>query len=129
VRAQLDSPRIERITDKAELEWRLLYALVVAGKSAKFADAAMKRWWDALPYDKAAPGNTPFFLAWRAKNEDESIPSNRLDADVEEERRLAFVAITRAREAVYVSHALSRATPWKQIAERTPSRFIKEILP
>jgi endonuclease III len=36
------------ITDKAELEHRLVYSLIVAGKSAAFTDAAMKRLADAF---------------------------------------------------------------------------------
>lgn len=44
---QLESPRIARITDRGELEGRLLYSLIVAGKSAKFADAAIGRWYEA----------------------------------------------------------------------------------
>jgi DNA helicase-2/ATP-dependent DNA helicase PcrA len=46
--------------------------------------------------------------------------------DVEEERRLAYVGITRAMEAVYLcrcSHRLSRG----KLEERTPSRFVLEI--
>lgn len=31
------------VTDKRELEWRLIYAIIVAGKSAKFAQGAMDR--------------------------------------------------------------------------------------
>lgn len=48
---------------------------------------------------------------------------------VEEERRLAFVAVSRARKAVYIAHAESRVTPWGKIEGHTPSRFIKEMLP
>ena len=64
--------------------------------------------------------------------EDESCPgraakSEKLE-DMEEERRLAFVAITRARERVYLCHSTSRVTPWGQTTVRKPSRFIAEIL-
>lgn len=34
---------LERITDQRELEARLIYSIIVAGKSAKFTDAVMKR--------------------------------------------------------------------------------------
>ena len=61
--------------------------------------------------------------------EDETIPGKRKDSDIEEERRLAYVAITRARKAVYISHTLSRVTAWEAIVQTTPSRFLKEIAP
>lgn len=47
---------------------------------------------------------------------------------VEEERRLAFVAVSRARKAVYLAHAESRVTPWGKTEGHRPSRFIKELL-
>lgn len=46
---------------------------------------------------------------------------------IEEERRLAFVAITRARHDVYISWADSRRPQWGQVQHRRPSRFIKEM--
>ena len=48
------------------------------------------------------------------------------DVDVSEERRLAYVGITRAREKLYLLHARTRR---KHGAEklRTPSRFLQEI--
>lgn len=61
--------------------------------------------------------------------EDESLPARFPDTDVEEERRLAYVAITRARRRVYFSHARSRANPWGGVSARTTSRFIAEALP
>lgn len=64
--------------------------------------------------------------------EDEIIPGRRKSqtaADIEEERRLFFVAVTRARKALYIAHAASRVTPWKQIQQQHPSRFIAELLP
>lgn len=48
--------------------------------------------------------------------------------DPEEARRLAFVAVSRARNAVYIAHAESRVTPWGKIEGHTPSRFLKEML-
>lgn len=59
--------------------------------------------------------------------EDEVIPGRRKDADVEEERRLAFVAATRARNALVFFHATSRVTPWNAIERHTPSRFLAEM--
>ncbi len=48
--------------------------------------------------------------------------------DLEEERRLFYVAITRAKKAVYLSYALKRFKFGKLI-DCVPSRFIKEIDP
>jgi DNA helicase-2/ATP-dependent DNA helicase PcrA len=47
-------------------------------------------------------------------------------AEMEEERRLAYVAITRARERLYLSHAWSR-TLYGDTQYNPPSRFLAEI--
>ena len=47
-------------------------------------------------------------------------------AELEEERRLCYVGITRAMEQLYLSHATSRRT-FREIEYRTQSRFISEI--
>ncbi len=56
--------------------------------------------------------------------------SNRFstDATVEEERRLFYVAITRAQNKVYVSHARSRYR-FGEVAYQSRSRFIDELDP
>jgi len=63
--------------------------------------------------------------------EDEAFPGPRAVSAgaeaIEEERRLAYVAITRARLGLYLTRAESRVTKWKAIVKRTPSRFIQEI--
>ncbi len=46
--------------------------------------------------------------------------------ELEEERRLAYVGITRARERLYLSNAWCR-TLWGQTQYNAPSRFIREI--
>nr|MDQ6938210.1 ATP-binding domain-containing protein [Actinomycetota bacterium] len=46
--------------------------------------------------------------------------------ELEEERRLAYVGITRARERLYLSRALSRSS-WGQPAWNPPSRFLEEV--
>ncbi|MFL5736291.1 MAG: DNA helicase PcrA [Actinomycetota bacterium] len=47
-------------------------------------------------------------------------------AQLEEERRLAYVGITRARERLYLCHAWSR-TLWGSTNYNPPSRFLSEI--
>jgi DNA helicase-2/ATP-dependent DNA helicase PcrA len=47
-------------------------------------------------------------------------------AEMEEERRLAYVGITRARERLYLSYAWCRNL-WGQTQYNPPSRFLKEI--
>jgi len=45
---------------------------------------------------------------------------------MEEERRLAYVGLTRARQRLYLTHAAQRAT-WGRSAFSVPSRFLLEI--
>ena len=49
------------------------------------------------------------------------------EGDLEEERRLCYVAITRAEENLYISHAETRQMFGQDIEEGYPSRFLKEI--
>ena len=48
------------------------------------------------------------------------------ESELEEERRLCYVGITRAMEQLYLSHARSRRT-FRETEYRTPSRFVAEI--
>ena len=48
--------------------------------------------------------------------------------ELEEERRLFYVAITRAEQEVMISYALNRFK-WGNITSCEPSRFIEEINP
>jgi DNA helicase-2/ATP-dependent DNA helicase PcrA len=48
------------------------------------------------------------------------------ERQMEEERRLAYVGLTRARERLYLTHAAQRAT-WGRINFSVPSRFLLEI--
>ena len=50
------------------------------------------------------------------------------DAQLEEERRLAYVAITRARERLILTHARTRRV-WGEIRLQGPSRFLDDIPP
>jgi len=48
------------------------------------------------------------------------------DRQMEEERRLAYVGLTRARKRLYLTHAAQRAT-WGRSGFSVPSRFLLEI--
>ncbi len=48
------------------------------------------------------------------------------DEEIEEERRLAYVGITRARENLYLSHASIRRI-WGEVKYQEPARFFAEI--
>jgi len=50
------------------------------------------------------------------------------DAQLEEERRLAYVAITRAREQLVLTHARTRRV-WGEIRLQGPSRFLDDLPP
>ncbi|MFD2765740.1 DNA helicase PcrA [Micromonospora eburnea] len=54
-----------------------------------------------------------------------SLGDNR---ELEEERRLAYVGITRARQRLYLSRAVTRSA-WGQPAYNPPSRFLEELPP
>ncbi len=62
--------------------------------------------------------------------EENLFPSSRGDEenadDMEEERRLAYVGITRARERLWLTHTKIRRV-WGQEQMNPPSRFLKEI--
>lgn len=67
--------------------------------------------------------DTVFLPAW----EEGIFPNeNKSDADIEEERRLAYVAITRARTRAIITSAMVR-TVFGQRVYQLPSRFINEI--
>ena len=50
-----------------------------------------------------------------------SMPSGRPDADIAEEKRLLYVAVTRAKERLYISYPKYNA---ETIEENQPSRFL-----
>ncbi len=64
--------------------------------------------------------------------EEDLFPFKSQDAkrneDFEEERRLAYVAITRARERLWITHAARRAI-FGQTRYNTPSRFLADLPP
>lgn len=70
-----------------------------------------------------------FPVVFLAGLEEGLFPGNRsveTDEDIEEERRLCYVAITRAKEQLYVTRASSRFR-YGKICPALPSRFFKEI--
>jgi DNA helicase II / ATP-dependent DNA helicase PcrA len=52
--------------------------------------------------------------------------ANSSDEELEEERRLCYVAITRAQKHLYITHAMRRRT-WGEELATEPSRFLNEI--
>lgn len=60
--------------------------------------------------------------------EEGTLPQSRKDSDVEEERRLMFVGMTRARERLLLTCCKSRPAPFGTVVMRPcePSRFILE---
>jgi DNA helicase-2/ATP-dependent DNA helicase PcrA len=72
-----------------------------------------------------------FPVVFIAGLEEGLFPHNRAlddDKELEEERRLAYVGITRAKRRLYLSHAWRRAT-WSGGGMSIPSRFLLEIPP
>jgi DNA helicase-2/ATP-dependent DNA helicase PcrA len=66
------------------------------------------------------------FIVWVEENVF-PLSSSALDPKVlEEERRLMYVAITRAKDILFISHANSRMT-WWQVRLNPVSRFLQEI--
>lgn len=69
-----------------------------------------------------------FVVGW----EENLFPSGRAshdeaeEASLEEERRLAYVGMTRARKKLFLSYAINRKV-WGQDQYNQPSRFLKEI--
>jgi Superfamily I DNA and RNA helicases len=57
-----------------------------------------------------------------------SVNSSSKESEIEEERRLMYVAITRARKSVTLSYAQSRLR-WGSHVSYLPSRFLREIDP
>ena len=66
------------------------------------------------------------FIVWL---EDGIFPLSNSTLDpklLEEERRLMYVAVTRAKDVLFLSYALSRMT-WWQVKNNPPSRFLSEL--
>ncbi len=62
--------------------------------------------------------------------EDDILPDHRAHKKIEsinEERRIFYVSLTRAREAAYLTSASERLSRWGNVKKTTPSRFISHI--
>lgn len=72
-----------------------------------------------------------FDIVYIAGMEDDIIPSKRsLEEDLDniyEERRLFYVAITRARKELIINYALKRINSMGEVKTALPSRFLEEI--
>ena len=66
------------------------------------------------------------FIAGLEENLFPSLLSMNSREDLEEERRLFYVALTRAQSKVYLTYALTRYR-WGKLIDNEPSRFIEEI--
>src|SRR6185436_1170737 len=67
------------------------------------------------------------FLIWAADGKFPSARSLRDPESEEEERRLFYVAVTRAQDELYVSYPLVVTDYMKQTVVQKPSRFITEV--
>ena len=127
---------------EVELERR---ELTPAGASKQQIDAFLERIALTAPGDDAAREQVVLMTIHIAKGlewpvvfmagmEDGLFPSLREregvseDAQLEEERRLAYVAITRARERLVMTHARTRRV-WGEIRLQGPSRFLDDLPP
>lgn len=59
--------------------------------------------------------------------EDDVLPDYRSHDDLDEERRIFYVGLTRARRGVYLTWANERLMPWGKIQAKKRSRFIDAI--
>lgn len=67
-----------------------------------------------------------FPVVFIAGAEEGITPVLRKDSDMEEERRLFYVAMTRAKDALFITHAAQRKS-FNEAEEKTVSRFVREI--
>jgi DNA helicase-2/ATP-dependent DNA helicase PcrA len=51
----------------------------------------------------------------------------RRDAEMAEERRDAFVAVTRSRRLLYLSYPVEKMMPWGDVRRQAPSQFLRPI--
>jgi DNA helicase-2/ATP-dependent DNA helicase PcrA len=51
----------------------------------------------------------------------------KTDAQVAEERRNAFVAVTRSRRLLYLTYPMQKRMPWGDVRRQSPSRFLTTV--
>jgi uncharacterized protein (TIGR00375 family) len=123
---------------------RLLRLAETFGSSLKDFSGHLQRYRDSVVYDRRADAVTLMtlhaskglefrvvFLAGAEEGLLPLAPRRQLTGDaekehLEEERRLCFVGMTRAREILYLSHARLRSMAGRPVCQQ-PSRFIREI--
>ena len=69
------------------------------------------------------------FIIWALDGKFPSLYSMTADEDLEEERRLFYVAITRAKQNLYVSYPVNVYDRTSGMVLSKPSRFIEEVRP
>lgn len=91
--------------------------------------SAKGREWDVVFLPAFEQGIIPSIRATATTVDPYSIAeqSRRDSTALEEERRLAFVAVTRARHELYISHCTHRRGPYGPVGMGQPSQFIKEM--
>jgi DNA helicase II / ATP-dependent DNA helicase PcrA len=89
------------------------HAPAMAGVTLASLHAAKGLEWEAVFLPGLTDGTLPIIYA-------------QSDDAIEEERRLLYVGVTRARERVYLSWALSRSAGGRRT--RKPSRFLEDLL-
>ncbi|HVZ98415.1 MAG TPA: ATP-dependent helicase [Chitinophagaceae bacterium] len=67
-----------------------------------------------------------FPVVFMAGAEEGTTPVLRKDSNIEEERRLFYVALTRAKDTLFITHAAQRKN-YNETEEKTLSRFVGEI--
>src|SRR5699024_7604082 len=113
VRANSDA-RLQDVVDELEARAAAQHAPMADGVTLASLHAAKGLEWDAVFVVGCHEGTVPLTYA-------------QTPAQIEEERRLLYVGITRAREHLYVSWAQSRQPGGR--GQRRPSRFLDGVRP
>ena len=110
-------------TDLEKLEELLMYLALRTDEEAKFNT---ENYVSLMSFHQAK--GLEFPIVFMMALEDDIFPSSQaiLENELEEERRIAYVGITRAKEKLFLSYARNRMLYGKTMMSR-PSRFIKEI--